>query len=93
LELHLYTELTVSVPVLGALKITFAKKGRFFFSRHPYNIMQQFEIQIYWVFGLFASFSILENTTFRKLDFFPSSSEGGGEDTQLGPIERANHTH
>jgi hypothetical protein len=37
--------------------------------------------QIYWVLGLFPSSGILENTTFRKLDLFPSSEEGGGEDT------------
>jgi hypothetical protein len=30
---------------------------------------------------------------FRKLDLFPSSGEGGGEDTQLGPLERANLNH
>jgi hypothetical protein len=34
----------------------------------------------YWVWGLFPSSGILENTTFRKLDLFPSSGEGGGED-------------
>jgi hypothetical protein len=38
-------------------------------------------LQDYWVFGLFPSSGILENTTFRKLDLFPSSGEGGGEDT------------
>jgi hypothetical protein len=44
--------------------------------------------------GLFPSSGILENTTFRKLDLFPSSGEGGGEDTtQLGPLERANLNH
>jgi hypothetical protein len=31
----------------------------------------------------------IENTTFRKLDLFPSSSEGGKR-TQLGSLERAN---
>jgi hypothetical protein len=36
--------------------------------------------QNYWVLGLFPSSGILENT-FRKLDLFPSSGEGGGEDT------------
>jgi hypothetical protein len=42
------------------------------------------------VFGLFLSSGILENTTFRKLDLFPSSDEGGGEDTySVGPL-RAN---
>jgi hypothetical protein len=35
----------------------------------------------YWVFGLFPSSGILENTMFRKLDLFPSSGEGGGEDS------------
>jgi hypothetical protein len=47
--------------------------------------------QNYWVFGLYTSSGILENMTFRKLDLFLSSGEGGGEDTsQLGPLERAN---
>jgi hypothetical protein len=36
--------------------------------------------QNYWVFKLCPSFGILEYTTFRKLDIFPSSGEGG-EDT------------
>jgi hypothetical protein len=31
--------------------------------------------QNYWVFGLSPSSSILENTTFRKLNLFPSSGE------------------
>jgi hypothetical protein len=31
--------------------------------------------------GLFPSSGIPKNTTFRKLDLFPSSGEGGGEDT------------
>jgi hypothetical protein len=40
-----------------------------------------------WVLGLFASSGILENTTFGKLDLFPSSGEGGGEDTySVGPL-------
>jgi hypothetical protein len=37
--------------------------------------------QNYWVLGLFPSSGILENTTFRKLDLFPSSDEGGGGGT------------
>jgi hypothetical protein len=38
--------------------------------------------------GVLAS----RNTTFRKLDLFPSSYWGGGKTpTQLGPLERANH--
>jgi hypothetical protein len=40
-----------------------------------------YSTQNYWVFGLFPSSGILENTTFRKLDLFPFSGEGGGEDT------------
>jgi hypothetical protein len=45
----------------------------------------------YWVIGLCPSSGILEtrNTTFRKLDLFPSSGEGGKTLSQLGPLERA----
>jgi hypothetical protein len=42
--------------------------------------------------GLFPSSCIPKNR-FRKLDLFPSSGESGGEDTQLGPLERANINH
>jgi hypothetical protein len=35
-------------------------------------------------------FEELDNTTFRKLDLFPSSGERGETPTQLGPLERAN---
>jgi hypothetical protein len=46
--------------------------------------------QNYWVFGLSPSSGILENTTFRKLDLFPSSDEGGGEDTySVGPLRKS----
>jgi hypothetical protein len=42
-------------------------------------------------FGLFASSGLLENTTFRKLDLFPSSGEGGLEDTySVGPLRETN---
>jgi hypothetical protein len=34
-----------------------------------------YNTQNYWVFGLFASSGMLENTTFRKLDLFPSSGK------------------
>jgi hypothetical protein len=45
--------------------------------------------QNYWVFGLFPSSGILENTTFRKLDLFPSLGEGRGEDTySVGPLRK-----
>jgi hypothetical protein len=44
----------------------------------------------YWVFGLFPSYGILEDTTFRKLDLLPSSGEGGGEDTySVGPLRKS----
>jgi hypothetical protein len=33
---------------------------------------------------------MLENTTFQKLDLFPSSGEGRETPTLLGPLERAN---
>jgi hypothetical protein len=40
---------------------------------------------------LFPSSCIPKSTTFRKLDLFPSSGEGGEKTpTQLGPLERAN---
>jgi hypothetical protein len=46
--------------------------------------------QNYWVFGLFPSSGILENTTFRRLDLFPYSGEGGGEDTySAGPLRKS----
>jgi phage terminase large subunit-like protein len=52
-----------------------------------------YNTQNYWVLGLFPSAGI-ENTTFRKLDLFPSSDEGGGEDTySVGPLKRANLNH
>jgi hypothetical protein len=35
----------------------------------------------------------LENTTFRKLDLFPSSGEERETSTLLGPLERDNHNH
>jgi hypothetical protein len=39
-------------------------------------------------------FQRLENTTFRKLDLFPSSGVGGGKTpTQLGLLDRANLNH
>jgi hypothetical protein len=49
-----------------------------------------YNTQNYWVFGLSPSSGILENTTFRKLDLFPSSGEDGGEDTYLfGPLRKS----
>jgi hypothetical protein len=44
--------------------------------------------------GLFPSSCIPKNTTFPKLDLFPSSGEGGEKTpTQLGPVERAHLNH
>jgi hypothetical protein len=49
-----------------------------------------YNTQNYWVFGLFPSSGILENTTFRKLDLFPSSGEGLGEDIySVGPLRKS----
>jgi hypothetical protein len=44
--------------------------------------------QTYWVFELCPSSGIqkLENTTFRKLDLFPSSGGGGETPTLLGTV-------
>jgi hypothetical protein len=50
-------------------------------SQPLFPVLNQKNPQNYWVFGLFPSSGILENTMFRKLDLFPSSGEGGGEDT------------
>jgi hypothetical protein len=50
--------------------------------------------QNYCFFLLFPSSGILENTTFRKLDLFPSSDEGGGEDTySVGPLRKSYLNH
>jgi hypothetical protein len=53
-----------------------------------------YSTQNYWVLGLFQSSGVpgSRNTTFRKVDLFPSSGEGGREKTptQLGHLERAN---
>jgi hypothetical protein len=48
----------------------------------------------YWESGLGPSSGILnhENTTFRKLDLFPSSGEGGGAPTLLGALEQKSLT-
>jgi hypothetical protein len=49
-----------------------------------------YNTQNYWLFRFFLSSDILENTTFRKLDLFPSTGEGGGEDTySVGPLRKS----
>jgi hypothetical protein len=49
-----------------------------------------YNTQNYWVWGLLPSYGILENTMFRKLDLFPSSGEGGGEDIySIGPLRKS----
>jgi hypothetical protein len=57
-----------------------------------------YNTQNYWVFDFFQRpvFWRLEHTTFRKLDLFPSSGEGGRGHLlswELGPLERANLNH
>jgi hypothetical protein len=42
---------------------------------------------------MFLKFWIIENTTFRKLDLFPSSDEGRETHTLLDALERANLNH
>jgi hypothetical protein len=44
-------------------------------------------------FGLCPSPNVSKNTTFRKLDLFPSSGKIMGARTLLGPLERANINH
>jgi hypothetical protein len=48
-----------------------------------------YNTQDYCLFLLCPSFSILKNTTIRKLDLFPSSGEELETPTQLGPLESA----
>jgi hypothetical protein len=45
-------------------------------------------IRNYWVFGLCPSSGILKNTTFRKLDLFPSSSEGVGDTCSVESVRK-----
>jgi hypothetical protein len=48
-----------------------------------------YDIQDYWDFGLCPSSGILKtpkNTTFRKLDLFPSSGEGTVGTYSVGPV-------
>jgi hypothetical protein len=54
------------------------------------KVLKNSDLQNYWVFGLFPLSGILENTTFWKLDLFPSSGEGGGEDTySVGTLRKS----
>jgi hypothetical protein len=46
-----------------------------------------------YVFGICPSFDVLKNTTFRKLDLFPSSGKITGVSTLLGALERASLNH
>jgi hypothetical protein len=50
-------------------------------------IIRQHNWRDLWVFGLCPPFDIIKNTTFRKLDLFPSSGEGWETSTLLGPLE------
>jgi hypothetical protein len=43
----------------------------------------------YWVFGLCPSFGILKNTTFQKLDLFPSSAEEVGDTYSVGSVRKS----
>jgi hypothetical protein len=47
------------------------------------------EIWDFWAFGLCSSSGILKDKIFRKQDLFPSSGEGVGTPTLLGPLEWA----
>jgi hypothetical protein len=49
-----------------------------------------YNTQNYWGFGLIPSSGILENTTFRKLNLFPSSGERGEEyNYSVGPLRKS----
>jgi hypothetical protein len=58
---------------------------------HDFLLKHFIYIRNFWVSGLYPSSGIWRNTTFRKLDLFPSS--GKKTPTQLGPLERANVNH
>jgi hypothetical protein len=52
-----------------------------------------YNTQDYWAFGFCPLSGILKtqkNTTFQKLDLFPSLGEGWESPTLLGPLERTN---
>jgi hypothetical protein len=46
----------------------------------------------YWALGLCSSFGVLEKSSYRKLDMFPSSGQSVG-DTLSCLVERANLSH
>jgi hypothetical protein len=48
-----------------------------------------YETRDYWVVGLCPLSGILKNTTFRKLDLFPSSIEGVGESYSVGSVRKS----
>jgi hypothetical protein len=50
-----------------------------------------YNTQNYWVVGLCPSSGIVEtrNITFRKLDLFPSSGEGGEDTYSLGSFKKS----
>jgi hypothetical protein len=49
------------------------------------------ELLSFWTLSIVRYSKKLKNTTFRKLDLFPSPGQGGGETpSQLGPLERGN---
>jgi hypothetical protein len=55
-------------------------------------LQPRYLIQDYWVFGLCPSSGILKtqkNTTFRKMDLFPSSGEGTGDTYSVGPLRKS----
>jgi hypothetical protein len=46
-----------------------------------------------WILSVIRNSKQLEKTTFRKLDFFPSSGERRETPTLLGRLETANRNH
>jgi hypothetical protein len=55
--------------------------------------VQHSELLSFWTLSIVQYSKKLENTTFWKLDLFPSSGRGGRTPSQLGPLERANLNH
>jgi hypothetical protein len=51
------------------------------------------ELLSFWTLSIVQYSKKLENTTFQKLDLFPSSGRVGRTPSQLGTLERANLNH
>jgi hypothetical protein len=58
-----------------------------------FSAMAATETLDFWTLSIVQNSNQLENTTFQKLDLFPSSGEVRETPILLGPLERANLNH